>query len=285
VPPPASTLRARTGLILIRVVNRIVWWPLVVGQRVASALIHVVRVHREEQIKLHQSVNLQITQFAAILHERNLQFQSLSRAVEDLNRNHVVHGLLPRLQTLTQEVEALSKRLAALEKRTFEATAEPYPGIRHSRRTYVPLLRNAGVGTGDMPVLDLGCGRGEWLELLRQEGMAASGVDPDPQMVAECTSAQLRAFEADPLSYLSSSPAASIGAVTSFHVEHWPIHRMIALVDQAFRVLKAQGLLILESPSAAVPPDVLRHIVETCGFQDVRRLELPPYYAIIGARP
>ena len=168
--------------------------------------------------------------------------------------------------------------------------------IKARQSVYLPLLKEHGIGTQSMAVLDLGCGRGEWLEVLREESLESRGVDNNEEMVNRCKSLGLSVIKDDALSYVHALPEASVGAVTSFHmIEHMTFDAIMALVDGCLRVLKPGGLIILETPNPAnilvgahtfhldpthlkpVPSPMLRFFVEARGFCDVHVLELHPY--------
>ncbi|HEV7817278.1 MAG TPA: class I SAM-dependent methyltransferase [Janthinobacterium sp.] len=98
--------------------------------------------------------------------------------------------------------------------------------------------------------LDLGCGRGEWLELLGESGFAARGVDLDDGMLAACRERGLDVLRADALSSLRALPDASQALVSAFHlVEHIPFDAVQELIREALRVLRPGGLLIMETPN------------------------------------
>lgn len=168
--------------------------------------------------------------------------------------------------------------------------------IKARQSIYLPLLKDNGIGSAERPVLDLGCGRGEWLELLREHGLAASGVDRNDRMVECCRSAGFQVAQGDALPNLRTLPDASLGAITSFHmVEHLPFEETLELVDECLRVLRSGGLLILETPNPRnilvgahafhfdpshlkpLPSPMLRFFVEARGFCDVEVRELHPY--------
>lgn len=168
--------------------------------------------------------------------------------------------------------------------------------IKARQSIYLPLLEENGIGSPEMPILDLGCGRGEWLESLHERDLRASGVDRNERMVDYCTSAGLQVVKSDVLPYLRTLPDASVGAVTSFHmVEHLPFGTILELVDESLRILRAGGVLILETPNPAnilvgayafhfdpthlkpLPSPMLRFFVEARGFCEVHVRELHPY--------
>lgn len=108
---------------------------------------------------------------------------------------------------------------------------------------------------GHAPILDLGCGRGELLRLLRSAGVDARGVDSDPAMVDACRRAGLAVEEGDALEALEAQTPGSLGGVVALHlVEHLPAAVWMRLVEAAGRALGPGGILVVESPN----PDSLR---------------------------
>lgn len=147
-----------------------------------------------------------------------------------------------------------------------------------------------------MPVLDVGCGRGEWLDLLRENHLQASGIDLNRVLLALCQERGLPVMEAEAVAYLRSLPEASLGAVTVFHViEHLPLPHLLDLLDAALRALKPGGVAIFETPNPnnmfvssryfyldpthrhPIPPLLGRFLAEARGFARVEILELHPW--------
>jgi O-antigen chain-terminating methyltransferase len=167
--------------------------------------------------------------------------------------------------------------------------------IKDRLRIYLPLIVKAGIGTVDQPILDVGSGRGEWLELLREQGLVASGIDSNRMQVAKSLELDLDVTEADLLTYLREQPDASLGAVTGFHiVEHLAVETLVAFLDETVRVVKPGGAVIFETPNPEnilvgscnfyfdpthrnpLPGPVLKFLVESRGFKDVQILKLNP---------
>ena len=170
--------------------------------------------------------------------------------------------------------------------------------IKQRQRVYLPRLRDAGIGSPGRPVLDIGAGRGEFLELMRDEGLVARGVDANFSMARLCSDAGLACAVGDALDYLAALPDGSLGAVTGFHiVEHLPFKVMVRIMDEALRVLVPKGLIIFETPNPAniltasryfyvdpthrnpLPGEMMAMIAEARGFVDAEVVELHPMTA------
>jgi SAM-dependent methyltransferase len=114
--------------------------------------------------------------------------------------------------------------------------------VADSQRPYLPLVRE------HQPVLDIGCGRGEFLALLADEGIAASGVDSDSGMVARCRERGLDVTLAEANDHLEGLEDGTLGTVFSSqvieHIPHAELQRLLAL---ALRKLRPGGLFIAET--------------------------------------
>lgn len=137
-------------------------------------------------------------------------------------------------------------------------------------------------------ILDAGCGRGEFLVLLRQAGKRARGADMDPDMIDQCRAEGLEVIQDDVINYLSGLDADSLGGVFSAQlVEHLPPPRLLAFLAACARAIRPGGTIILETinPTSlsalrhyfadlthAQPlvPETLAFLVESAGFRDVR---------------
>ena len=167
--------------------------------------------------------------------------------------------------------------------------------IKHRVSVYLPLVRDCGAGGEHAPVLDIGCGRGEWLEVLGASGLVARGVDLNPVMIAEGRARGLDVVEGDGIEHLRQLASGSVGALTAIHViEHIGFNDLIALLVEARRVLRPGGLLVLETPNPEnlvvgacsfyydpthrqpLPPEPMRHVAAARGFAKVEILRLHP---------
>ena len=116
------------------------------------------------------------------------------------------------------------------------------------QRGYVDVLR------GSAPVVDLGAGRGEMLELLAEAGVPATGVDLDPDMADHVRVKGLPMECLDAFDYLDKQPDGSIGSVFSAQfIEHLPGERLISLIRLSYRKLAPGGLFVAETVNPHSP--------------------------------
>jgi len=151
-------------------------------------------------------------------------------------------------------------------------------------------LEKAGISDD---ILDVGCGRGEWLEVLREAGFQAKGIDHNRIQIEHCKSLSLDVTEAEALTYLRGLEDGALNAVTALHfAEHLPLKGLVRFLDEVGRTLKPGGLLILETPNPEnllvgscnfyldpshknpIPIQTMKLLVEARGFrcQDIMKL-------------
>ncbi|MEJ1974410.1 MAG: methyltransferase domain-containing protein [Lacunisphaera sp.] len=99
-------------------------------------------------------------------------------------------------------------------------------------------------------IVDLGCGRGEWLEVVAQQGQRALGVDLNTYFIAECREHGLAIAESDAITFLRSLPNSCLALVTGFHIiEHLPLPLLLELISETHRVLVKGGTALFETPN------------------------------------
>jgi SAM-dependent methyltransferase len=120
--------------------------------------------------------------------------------------------------------------------------------IRERQRAYVDDFREAA------PVLDLGCGRGEFLGLLREAGVEARGVDADADMVAFARGEGLDVEQGDALAALEAREDGSLGGIFLAQVvEHLPPPQLVRLLELAHAKLRPDGLIVAETINPLSP--------------------------------
>jgi SAM-dependent methyltransferase len=153
--------------------------------------------------------------------------------------------------------------------------------VRERQRPYVDDFRDAA------PVLDVGCGRGELLGLLRDAGIEAKGVDADADMVAYARGEGLDVEQADALAYLEALPDASLGGIFAGQVvEHLPPAMLFRFLELAASKLGPGALLVAETINPLSPlalrsyfadlthaqplvPETLALLAKQAGFREV----------------
>lgn len=166
--------------------------------------------------------------------------------------------------------------------------------VKDRLKIYQPLLAQVPrQAEGPNLAIDLGCGRGEWLEILTEAGLEAVGVDTNARMAQEAIEGGLNIVLHDALEYLGGQPTGSAAVISAFHmVEHVPTDYLIGLLDECQRVLIDDGLLILETPNpenisvgthtfhldpthkSPLPPDLLEFLVGQAGFAETAIVRL-----------
>jgi O-antigen chain-terminating methyltransferase len=177
-----------------------------------------------------------------------------------------------------QHVEDLGLYYCGLEERFRGSEAE----IKERQRIYLEYF----VGRGE--ALDLGCGRGEFLELARENGFPARGVDRNLDMVLCCREHGLDVAHADIFAHLEGLPDKSLDGIFSAQViEHFEPLVVVSLLRLCHRKLRAGGVLVLETINPECPagmntfyidpthekplhPAMLRYSLEWIEFEDVR---------------
>jgi glycosyltransferase involved in cell wall biosynthesis/SAM-dependent methyltransferase len=215
-----------------------------------------------------QTISRFITPFTAQQQKINDQlFDAVSTLGEKLG------GLVPRVEAADRLV-AETRALPYVAGSPFEIFEEPVAGrvqgygrrngdpermgaydafedifrgpehfIRDRQRRYLALL-------GDRePVVDIGCGRGEFLDLLRERGLEYTGIDPDPDMVGRCRAKGHELVEvADANSYLEKCADDSVGTIFCAQViEHMTYEELLRFYGLGLRKLRPGGLFILET--------------------------------------
>ncbi|MCS6851638.1 MAG: methyltransferase domain-containing protein [Gemmataceae bacterium] len=150
--------------------------------------------------------------------------------------------------------------------------------IRDRQRVYLPWFRDRG------KVLDIGCGRGEFVELLASEGIPVQGIDSNAEMVAFCRELGLAVVQAEGEAYLTGVEEQSLGGIFLGQVvEHLPPAGIARLLERCWRALRKGGVLVVETVNPCCPeangnfyldpthvrpvhPELLRFLMESQGF-------------------
>jgi O-antigen chain-terminating methyltransferase len=257
-------------------------------QLTASVRIEVEQLARQ----LRAEVGRVFQKEQEVSAELSLQRQRTARLLEETT------GRLPA-PSGNRQLEAMADEQQHLHDAFYLSLEESFRGsaaeIKERLKVYLPLVEQARAPIDAQPLLDIGCGRGEWLELLRETGVPANGVDSNRALVAEGRARGLSIIEADVLAHLRQLPDESLGALTGFHiVEHLPLEMLLGLLDEAVRVVRPGGLVIFETPNPEnvlvgscnfyfdpthrnpLPAPMMKFLLESRGFNRVEILRLNP---------
>ena len=175
---------------------------------------------------------------------------------------------------------------APLDSLTYVGFEDRFRGSQEDIRTrvedYLPILASAS------DVLDVGCGRGELLDLLRQHGVTARGVDTNDAMVQLCRARGLDVERDEALRFLERQPDGSLGGLVAIQVvEHFQPAYLLRVLETAHHKMRRGAPLVLETINPAcwmaffecylrdithrqaLHPDTLRYLVQTSGFTNV----------------
>ncbi|MEQ9667146.1 class I SAM-dependent methyltransferase [Coleofasciculus sp. G2-EDA-02] len=257
-----------------------------------------------ESLALNQQLSEQVADFHAQL---NTNIQNCTYLQNDLNRHkQLINSFLDEAKIRLHEpfnpdqLQALVNEEKGLFDAFYVAFEDQFRGSREEildrLKVYLPRMAEAKIGSQDSPILDIGCGRGEWLELLRDAGYVAQGLDINQIMLDQCKTRELDVIEGDALTYLQSQPDGSLGAVTGFHlIEHLPFPVLMNVIEESVRVLKSGGLVLFETPNPQnvlvgthnfyldpshlkpLPSALVKFMLEHGGLAQVDIINLHPY--------
>ena len=293
-------LRGRLAFPVKRVLRKLMSWyvgPFAADQRAFNAA----------SLRVSDELRAYVDETRSELEQRLERPETLGSFIELERRAGDASRLLQELEERVLRLERLERRPAparpaaaaahveqqaaepdyfAFESRMRGSTAE----VREKQRAYLEDFRECA------PVLDIGCGRGEFLQLLRDAGIEAQGIDVDPDMVAFCVGEGLDVAQHDAVSYLEGLSDGALGGIFCAHVlEHLPTPSLVRILELAHAKLRPGGLFAAETPNPRtlvalstfaadlshvrpLHPDTLAHLARHAGFAQVetRYLNAPP---------
>lgn len=159
----------------------------------------------------------------------------------------------PAIRPVPQVQNPTSSQASPIDESLYVALEDHFRGdpqvIRERQMAYLPYVKE--VATAGKPLLDLGCGRGEWLTVLRDAGIPARGIDSNRACIDDCKHLDLDVELADLVEHLNSLPEHSLGAITMFQVmEHLPFPVLLNVLRSILRALAPGGVFIGEVPNS-----------------------------------
>lgn len=277
--------------------------PLRIAKHLYNLPTSNTNLEREAH-ELHQATEA-IRQELGQLHEEDAHLRNKATAGEAFQEDitHRLNQLDRRLSDVVHQLTIMNeeRRSASVSKNTAKPSADApatdlvadehlldgfYVEFEHwfrgtneeitaRQKVYMPYFTESAIDSQKYPVVDIGCGRGEFVQLLQDHGVRGIGLDLNKAMVDETKQKDLEGVEGDALSYLRQQKANSLMAITGFHiVEHIPFLDLVRIFDECYRTLQPGGFIIFETPN---PENI---IVGSCNFYaDPSHLHpLPPAF-------
>jgi SAM-dependent methyltransferase len=226
-------------------------------------------------------------------------FSDLSRRVDMIGQRS---GMAPEdLATPASPINLpASEGFEAFKDSFYHRLENRYRGsvdeIADRLRIYLPDVEAAVMRTGGKPVMDIGCGRGEWLGLLKRAGIEGFGVDTNAVQIEAAKEQGLDVRLGDALKALAEMEPGSLAMISAHHlVEHLPFDAVAWIAREAQRVLAPGGVLLFETPHTRnvlvgattfhtdpthlkpMPEQVLTVLFDTAGFDPVEVRALNPH--------
>jgi SAM-dependent methyltransferase len=265
-----------------------------------------VMAHRQTHLALQQALPALRDSFAALItfESRLVQFLQQITPLADANYREINDAIeqLRNITNIAQRTAISAQRAAQIAPAAPIAPIAPvapaapavaYLGFEDQFRGSEGEIRLRQQGyvqyfAGQSDVLDIGCGRGEFLELLKAQGIRARGLDLNPEMVAVCKERGLDVANADARSYLRGVPDASLGGIIALQViEHLEPSYLTETLALAYDKLRPGARLILETINPAcwvaffesfirdlthqkpIHPETLQYLLQANGFSSV----------------
>lgn len=282
----------------IRVIDNIIRSPLH-KQDTASKIDHTEQAINSLSIafeKLQQVNSTELNEIIKRLDNLAIMHDGVEKRFALMEKNQNIQAQIEKQNTKKNDELFANDHLLDIFYTEFE---DRFRGsekmILERLKEYLPDFENATVDFSKYPVLDIGSGRGEFLQLLKKHDVNAEGLDINIDMVERSNAKGLKASQGDALDFLLSKESQTYGAITGFHiVEHIPFNSLLRIFKAAHQALAKEGFVLFETPNPEniivgscafymdpshlhpIPPDLLAFALETVGFRNVEIRRIHP---------
>jgi O-antigen chain-terminating methyltransferase len=277
-----------------------------------------------KQAEFNSHVTRLVTSYLPSIRDLEFRFEELLIKYYELIKQQ--QEMSRSFSELTGQVQSYRERLASLSRPTSMDAAGETPGVTIPSESGPPVPlsylsfedRHRGPSgeikdkqrgylrhfQGKGNVLDAGCGRGEFLELLSESEIEAYGVDSNPEMAALCREKGLKVVVEDVISHLSKLEDSSLGGIFAAQLaEHLTPRQLTDFVGLAHAKLERGASLVLETINPAclttfagpiyldlthtqpIHPEAMRFILEATGFSEVELEYKSPFPPDMKLRP
>lgn len=251
--------------------------------------------------RLEAMINARLTDIQGLLLKKDKAITDLNRQLIFISRKlDLLNYELKKKAGLdiSQTIKEISNKDFSTESYSYFAFEDMFRGsrdmIKDRQSQYLDYITEAYQKSKGSYLLDIGCGRGEFLELLAENNIPSKGVDINEENIHICKEHELEVKLIDALEFLKSVKNNSLIGITAFQViEHLNTEYLIELIKASFQKIKDGGVVIFETVNPyslyslrnffidlthrnPIPPDTLKFLVEASGFRDVEVKFLSP---------
>lgn len=279
-------MRTRDLLYPLRILKQVLYLPKTVHQR-----------HLEELSALAQirDLKVNVTDVSSQLEQSNTQIEDVKRLLRviDTKIANVKHDTVKVTRKATKTTGnpvnntiADDHSLDSFYKQFEDRFRGSEESIKERVSEYKSMFDALPKKVRELPVVDLGCGRGEFLAFAKNDGLTAIGIDMNYDMVDRAKDLGFTAYCTDAMTYLSEQEAGSVAVITGFHiVEHIPFGSLMKLFEECYRCITPEGFVLFETPNPKnltigasnfyidpshikpIPPELLSFALESVGFK------------------
>jgi len=256
-------------------------------------------LQRDFTERLEAANREQQTAFKAQLEDKTLRDREVSRRLARILSSRGKHRTENSSKAPQQALDRGSEDLQTFLDTFYNCLENRFRGsheiISNRLRAYQPDVEAAVSRTNGKPALDLACGRGEWLGLMRELGVDATGVDINAVQIASAEAENLKAYHKDAFEALKEAEDDSLSVISAHHfIEHISFPDLAWMTLEAQRALAPGGLLLFETPNPEniivgatnfyidpthehpLPWQLLEVLFDTAGFQSIETRRLHP---------